>query len=152
MSRLSSVSPNADHFSIFLALYRFLYCLAFCLIDSISLSSGVPKRFYTCESALREFFFGDELLRAYPSCVNNEIDQVVCKSMCENSVAKCTSLFTIFGKASATPRLHGERAEHGSPVQLGCQVFGQFAPSNHDRPTNPSHLSLLLAEKPTLQR
>ncbi|KAJ3266028.1 hypothetical protein HDU77_002820 [Chytriomyces hyalinus] len=44
----------------------------------------------------------------YPSCSADSVSAVTCKSVCENTVSLCTSMFTMFGKASSLPKCDGE--------------------------------------------
>ncbi|KAI8837924.1 hypothetical protein BJ741DRAFT_707668 [Chytriomyces cf. hyalinus JEL632] len=40
---------------------------------------------------------------SYPSCVNDALDQITCKSLCETARTECTSMFSMFGKTSSLP-------------------------------------------------
>ncbi|KAJ3236179.1 hypothetical protein HDU81_011111 [Chytriomyces hyalinus] len=60
----------------------------------------------------------------YPSCSADIISEVTCKSVCENTVSLCTSMFTMFGKASSLPKCDGEVPRLTAPYSSDAQCLG----------------------------
>ncbi|KAJ3229286.1 hypothetical protein HDU78_009152 [Chytriomyces hyalinus] len=64
----------------------------------LSLNASTPS-YRPCVSAFLEW----TCYSVYPSCKQDDLDQVACKSVCDDAVTKCAAMFALFGKSSALP-------------------------------------------------